>query len=166
MVSVLERFHCIFRLASTDEFFGKPVLGFVVDSSHIRLCIGCAIIDGVMVPTFQVSPPMLWRSEDGTNVVVETLPIVTSCIFYMKLKPLILPDAEEYMKRIGRANRAAKMVLHPPTPLASFQEIVSRLDIHERSIEELAQQVRSGNPQLAPDFGSPCKKRDISNSRN
>ena len=83
-------------------------------------------------------------------MVVETLAIVTSCIFYMKL---ILPDAEEYMKRIGRANRAAKMVLHPPTPLASFQEIVSRLDIHERSIEELAQQVRSGNPQLAPDIG-------------
>ena len=150
----------MFRLASTDEFFGKTIVGFLIDSSHIRLCIGCTVVDGVMVPTFQVSPPMLWRSEDGTSVVVETLAIVTSCIFYMKLLPLNVPDAEEYMKQIGHANRAAKMVIHPPTPLsASVQEIVSRLDVHERSIEELAQQVRSGNPHLAPDFGSPSKKR-------
>lgn len=76
---------------------------------------------------------MLWRSEDGTSVVVETLAIVTFCIFYMKLQPLDV-DTEDYMKQIAYANRAAKMVIHPPIPLsASFQEIVARLDVHERS---------------------------------
>ena len=155
----------MFRLASLDEFVGKPVLGFLIDSTRVQLCIGCSTVDGVIAPSFQVSPPMPWRSQDGTNVKVETLVIMTVSIFYLKLRHLPLPDAEEHMKVIACENREAKMLLHPPAPLGAFQEIVTRLDtrldIHEKSIEELAEQVRSGNPELAPDFGSPRKKRRL-----
>ena len=101
----------LFCLASADEFFGKAIVGLLIDSHSIRFC---TIVAGVI---FQVSPPMLWRA--GTTVVVETLAIMMTVIFYMNLQLLTVtpPDAKEYMKKIGLENRVAKMVIHPPTPL-------------------------------------------------
>ena len=164
----------LFRLSSVDELRRTSRVGFLINGKTLQMCILCFRKDSLLLPIVLVSPPLVWMTDDGSDIITENLAIFMVSIFLLKMEPVDLQSVEPYLVQLAQTNVSTQMDIEPPIALhPSFSQILSRLDEqaqtlqeqaqtlqeHAGAIEQLANLSRRNNPELPPTFGSPQPRK-------
>ena len=158
----------LFRLSSAEQLQRKrSIVGFLITGKVLQMCFLCITKDSHLLPVILVSPPIPWMSEDGANIVPETLAILMACIYLLKIDPIPYNSADDYLTVLAKANMDLPMSISQPIALhPSMAQVLTRLQEHaeaikatQGAIQSLSDLSRMHYPELPPTFASPFPTR-------
>ena len=118
------------------------------------MSVCCTQVDSLLVPYFFISPPIRWR---GVDVAVDGLLLLTTSLFLLDFLPIVSERViPGHLLALANANKEAHVTLHTPALLYhslnhGISRLDSRLNEHEKSIEELAAHAQHNVPDLKED---------------